>query len=322
LGLQLVGEIIYIFARGYPGFVLSAVVGGVGFAFGSGCVEGLIYDALKATEADHKMSKAIGHVEAAQRLANLIAFSIGGALVRNLTQQTFVVAIVATASMVGIGFLISFTLQNPSTQAHHSRQDSPLQLLKEGLELLRSNKLFRRLALLSLATIPFRDYLGSLYQPHFVEARVRPLWFGLALSLASGLSILGARYAYWLERKLGSRHSIPLVTALPGLLYLLMAAISHPSFSVLVFCALYGSISLRNPILSAQLNAHIKSQNRATVLSVISMISGIYVSLIGLAIGRVADVSVPYAFLAMGILVLTGTLLFRKRNQEKDLAII
>ncbi len=185
--------------------------------------------------------------------------------------------------------------------------------MSDGIRLLRANRLFRRLVLLSLATIPFRDYLGSLYQPHFVAASVPPPWFGLSLSLASGLSILGARYAYWLEARLGAAWSLVLATGLPGLLYLSMAAVVHPAFSVLIFCALYGSMSLRGPILSGRVNVHIESENRATVLSLVSMLSGIYVSLMGLFLGRVADASVPYAFVAMGIIVLVGSLLFRVR---------
>ena len=123
--------------------------------------------------------------------------------------------------------------------------------------------------LLSLATIPFRDYLLNLYQPYFVEAGVPSIWLGLALALASGISIFGARYAYWLEARLGTRASLLLVTSLPGVLYLVMAAVSHPAFSVLVFCILSGSMSLKDPVFSGHLNKHIESKNRATVLSLI-----------------------------------------------------
>jgi MFS family permease len=310
LGLQVLGEVIYIFARSYGAFALAAAVGGLGFAFGSGCVEALAYDSLVADGREDEMSRAMGYVEAAQRLANLLAFSAGGFLASNLTQERFVVAIAITACMVGIGFLASFTLVERSAERVGEGRDSSLRLLTDGLRLLRGNAPFLHLVLLSLATVPFRDYLGSLYQPHFVDAAVPPLWFGLSLSIASGLSILGARYAYRLEDSLGARVGLLLAAALPGVLYLAMAAVAHPAFSVAVFCALYGSMSLRGPILAGQLNAHIESRNRATVLSLISMVSGIYVSLMGLLIGRIADASLPYAFVAMGAIVLLGFLAF------------
>jgi MFS family permease len=318
LGLQVLGEVIFIFARGYGLFVVSAVVGGLGFAFGSGCVEALVYESLSERGRKDEMTKAMGYIEAAQRLANLIAFSLGGVLIANLTQERFVAAIVITACAVAVGFLVSLTVSESGVhldgEDERTQAPSSLQLVRDGLALIRGNRLFARLVLLALFSIPFVDYLGSLYQPHFVEAGVQPFWFGLARALAAGLCILGARYAYWLEEHLGPRWALLIVTGMPGLLYLIMAQVSHPVYSVLAFLALFGSTSLRGPILSGQMNAVIQSENRATVLSLISALSGLYVAGIGLLFGWIAERAVSYALMAMGLVVLMGSLVFRVRR--------
>jgi len=314
LALQVLGELVFIFADSYWLMALSSVIGGLGFAFSSGCVEALVYDSLKSEGREGEMSKAMGFIGAAERMANLLAYALGGLLVVNLTQERFVLAIIVTACMVGVGCLVSLTLRESPTEFEKEDRDGSLKLLVDGVKTLRGNRQFLGLVLLALATIPFRNYLG-LYQPRFVEAGVPPIWLGLAQALGSGLCILGARYAYRLEGWLGSRWSLLLVTALPGVLYLLMAVVIHPVFTVLVFCALYGSMSLKGPIFSGHLNRHIESKNRATVLSLISMVSGLYVALMGLAIGRVGDLSVTYSFVLMGILVLGGSLLFRVRTR-------
>jgi hypothetical protein len=70
-------------------------------------------------------------------------------------------------------------------------------------------------------------------------------------------------------------------------------------------------MSLKGPIFSGHLNRHIESKNRATVLSLISMFSGIYEALMGLLIGSIGDFSLTYAFAFMGAMVLVGSLLFR-----------
>ena len=311
LGFQLLGEVIYLFTRGYPGFVLTAIIGGLGFAFGSGCVEALVTQELQVSGSESEMSKAMGGIEAAQRLANLLAFAMAGLIIHTLTLTQFVRAVALTAGMVGVGFALTFTLEIPADDADAASDDdkvSGLSLLRQGLQLLRENRAFRILALVSLLTIPFRDYLGSLYQPYFVRAGVAPVWFGLALSAASGLSVLGARYAYWLEARIGKRLGLLLAVGLPGLLTLAMAGISHAAGSVAVFCLVYGATSLRSPLISARLNAHISTANRATVLSLVSMLSGLYVAGMGLVIGRVADASIPLALVVMGGLVLIGTL--------------
>jgi len=311
LALQVLGEVVYIFADGYWPFALAAVIGGLGFAFSSGCVEALVYDSLKTIGHENEMSKAMGFINSAQRLANLLAFAAGGLLVINLTQERFVLAIAITACAVAVGWLISFTLGEPQIELEQGDGESSLKLLVDGIRTLRSNRPFRRLVVLALATIPFSDYLLNLYQPRFVDAGVPSVWLGWALALASGISILGARYAYWLEARLGTKGSLLLVTSLPGVLYLAMAMALPPTLLVLVFCVLYGSMSLKDPIFSGHLNKHIESRNRATVLSLISMFSGIYVALMGLLIGRIGDFSLTYAFVFMGIVVLMGSLLFR-----------
>jgi MFS family permease len=311
LALQVLGEVVYIFADGYWPFALAAMIGGLGFAFGSGSLEALVYDSLKTTGREGEMTKAMGFISSAQRLANLLAFSVGGFLVVNLTQERFVLAIAITACAVAIGFLVTLTLREPQIEVEQTGGDSSLKLLVDGVKTLQSNKQFRRLVLLALATIPFSNYLSSLYQPRFVNVGVPPIWLGLGLALASGISIVVARYAYWLESRLGTNASLLLAAGLPGVLYLVMAVVLHPALSVLAFCTLYGSISLKGPIFSGHLNRHIESKNRATVLSLISMFSGIYEALMGLLIGRIGDFSLTYAFAFMGAIVLVGSLLFR-----------
>ena len=81
--------------------------------------------------------------------------------------------------------------------------------------------------------------------------------------------------------------------------------------TVPVFCVLYGSMSLKDPVFSGHLNRHIESRNRATVLSMISMVSGLYVALLGLVVGQIAETSLSLAFLFMGVVVLVGSLVFR-----------
>jgi MFS family permease len=316
LGFQFAGELIYLFAQGYVSFALAAIAGGVGFAFGSGSVEALVYDALEVQGRTDEMAKAVGQIEAGQRLANLVAFPIGGWLARDLVRSQFVLAIALTAAAVGAGFLCTFLLQRPVGIAEQvAEQPRSLALLKDGMRLLRENHVFRGLTLLFLVTVPFRDYLGNLYQPHLLSAGVPTAWLGVALSLASGLSFLGARSAHWVQERLGGAPALLLSTALPGFLYLILAIAGQPWSAGMAFCLLYGSMSLRRPIFADQLNRYIASQSRATVLSLISMVSGMYVALMGLAFGRVADLSVRLALALIGAVVLAGALLFRNLGQ-------
>jgi len=310
LALQLIGELIFIFADRYWLFATSSLIGGLGFAFSSGCVEALVYDSLETVGRQGEMSKAMGFIAAASAAANLLAFAIGGLLVTELTEARFELAIAATICAVAVGWLITFALSESPAAHSKGDRDSSLKLLRDGLRLLRTDRRFARLVLLSLATIPFSNYLG-MYQSRLVDVEVPLMWLGLAAALASGLSILGARYVYLLEKWLSPRAGLLLVSGLPGLLFLAAAVANGPLISVVAFCILSGSMSLRGPVFSAHLNQHIENQNRATVLSMISMFSGLYVALMGVLIGYIGDFSLTYAFVFMGVVVLTGSLVLR-----------
>ncbi|MBN1877383.1 MAG: MFS transporter [Anaerolineae bacterium] len=298
LGMQLLGEIIYIFANRYWIFVASSIVAGLGFAFSSGCIEALVYDELSARQREGEMSKAMGLIQAAQRAANLLAFSVGGFLIADMTQARFVLGIVATACAVAAGWGFTFTLRERQDIQRTVDTGHSLQLLQDGIHILRHNRDFRLLAMLAVATLPFSNYL-EMYQTRLANAGLSPAWLGITRALAAGMSILGSRYAYRLESWLGSKHSLLLVTALPGILFL-VAAVIHPALSVIAYCTLSGSMSLKDPIFSGHLNRHIERQNRATVLSLISMASGLYVALMGVLIGRIGDSSLTAAFVVYG----------------------
>lgn len=313
LALQVLGEVIFIFARRYVFFALASVAGGLGFAFSSGCVEAMAYDSLRAMGRKTAMSEAMGFIDAAQKLANLLAYAVGGLLAVGLTEERFVLAVAWTAGAVGVGFLVTLTLKETQVWLPKRERGRSIALLTDGIRTLRDNRPFLSLILLSLATVPFVDYLLGLAQPRLVEASTPALWLGLSRALAAGLSILGSRYAYRLEGWVGHKASLFLVTALPGVMHLLMATVLHPLWSVAVFCALVGSTSLKGPLFAGHLNQHIESHNRATVLSLISMLSGIYVALMGLVIGWIGDRSLPLAFLCMGAVVLSGAVVFRAR---------
>lgn len=90
---------------------------------------------------------------------------------------------------------------------------------------------------------------------------------------------------------------------LPGVLYFLLAFISHAVISIVLVVLALGTMHIQKPIFADYLNRHIESQNRVTVLSLINVISGIYVALMGLIIGLIADISLAGAFVFMGGLI-------------------
>lgn len=310
--LQFVGELLFLFVSDYWLLVVDAAISGVGFAFGSGALEALIYDALKSENREGEMSKVMGRLNGAGYIGFILSFGASSLLVPQANQANITTALIATIIAVGLGFLVTLTLKPEADPAADSaNQPNPFILLKEGLILLKKNKALQKLVLLSVLTIAFWDYLSTLYQPYFQLIDVPDSLFGFTLSLASLFAFLASHNIYRLERRIGPRWSLLIATLGPGLLYLVMFINRIPWVGILAVALFRGFNAMKHPLFAEYNNRQIESHNRATVLSLISMVTGGYTALMGLLIGAIADRWLLGAFLFCGVLVTLAALFMR-----------
>lgn len=313
--LQLIGEVVYIFATNYAMFAVASIIGGIGFAFSSGCFEAMLYDTLKAQDRTAEAQKVLGMNSALANTGFMLSAFIGGIIVSDGATEKFVPLIIMTAACVGIALFVSFFLKEPASAYHHV-ETSPVVLFRSCVDQIKGNKALHRLVLLSLFATPFANYLCNLYQPYFVKAQVPAFLFGISLSAAALLGILTSKYAYMLEKKLGPRGALLLATALPAILYILLALIAGPLSSFILFVLASASMEFQKPIFSDYINKHIDSGTRATALSVISMVSGIYIWLMGLVIGAIANHSLSNAFIFMAAVIVAGIVFIRVEDKS------
>lgn len=310
LALQLIGEILFLFSQNYLFFIIISVIAGIGFAFQSGCSQALVYDSLKEQKREKEMKKAIGSIGSFFQAGHVLGALASSFIVSQITQTRIVLAILLTIISVGVSLLIGVFLKEPKASYKHVEKN-PLTIISQSFTLIRRNSSLKRIILLGIFTTPFIGYLRNFHPPYFQLANVAPYWLGLSLGAGGIVAALASKYAYKFEKIFGIEKGMFLATSLPGLLHILMALIIHPVFAVILFISNFGYMSLQDPLLADYYNIHIKSEIRATALSTINMFSSAYIALMGLAIGWIAGLSVLYAFLFMGIIVLFGSIVFR-----------
>jgi hypothetical protein len=71
------------------------------------------------------------------------------------------------------------------------------------------------------------------------------------------------------------------------------------------------TMGLKEPLFSDYKNLHITSKNRATILSMISIIVSLYLVGMRLIIGRLADINLSYSFLFMGVVIVIASIFLR-----------
>ena len=303
LFLQALGEYLYFFAGTYSVFVLIAILAGIGYAFLSGASEALVYDSLPSEGRERRMKKAMGLVGSANHLAFFVAPLLGGFVVSELVLSEYRQVILYTAFSVTIALLVSLSLKEPETEYEHT-EEGPIQILKAGIREISLNPQLKHILLITTLTASFSGLLINLYQPYFSAEDVPVLWIGLSLSFAGLLSAFVQRYAYKIEEVVGRKWALLILTLWPSFMYFLFASVAGTYVLVVVFMLAYASTDARKPLLSSYQNQLIGSKNRATILSLFNMVTSVYIAVVGLALGRVADYSLPLSFTVIGVLIL------------------
>lgn len=318
---QLLGEVLFLFAQNYFHFFLISIIAGIGFAFQSGCLQALVYDSLKEQNQEGEMKKTTGTIEAFFQSGNILGALGSSLLITSLAQFQITLTILLTIVSVGIAFLVSLFLQEPQIKYKHL-EENPINIIVNSISLIKQNPSLKKIILLGILTTPFAGYLRNLHPPYFQLLHVPVFWLGLSLALGGVLAVSSSKYAYKLEKILGVEGGMFIATVLPGIFYILMSVIVHPVLGVLLFVLNYGSMSLQNPLYADYYNIHIQSEIRATTLSIINMFSSFYIVVMGLIIGWIANYSILYAFLFMGILILISGAYFRINKTQINPLII
>lgn len=144
-----------------------------------------------------------------------------------------------------------------------------------------------------------------LYQPLLQSMNIPLFYFGFGHVLLTGTEILIASNFIRIEKFLKSGRAYFRYTALLTALPFFFVALFPNLATIGLFIALSGGFGMtRIELMSAYMNKHIPSEQRATVLSSISMLRRFTLMLLNPVVGFVASVSLPTALILVGLLPL------------------
>ena len=103
---------------------------------------------------------------------------------------------------------------------------------------------------------------------------------------------------------------------LPGLFFVGLYFFRNVYFVLVAIFIITGLKIMRAPVLSDFMNKHIESRNRATVLSGVSMLNKIFIMILYPIVGLIADFSLWFTFLFLGIATLIFSLMNRIESKH------
>lgn len=310
--------ILMLFSQNFPGFALAFVVQALGNNLNSGSEEALVYDSMKQCGREEEYLKVNGRINLLVEISQSIATVAGGVL----AEYSYFWCYGASALIAVVALAPAALMKEPEAvkepgneRMAEEKGNGILRHFKICGSILAGGREIRSVLLYFSMVFAFHTVLFFYSQQYFFDSGLNKVEISMIMLFGGAASCLGALGSEKLFEKMGN-------AAQYAAAFLLAACIAGFGFqklwlSVLLFMASCFANSLLYPIQSISLNRLIPSEQRATLISVSSMLFSVVMVLLFPAAGAAADrIGLPKTFFFLGILLLAGTGAFLQREKN------
>jgi MFS family permease len=292
-----IGAIVYSSIPNFFVFMAAEFIWGMGTAFSSGSDNALIYDTLKKDGKISTAKKVFARYGYVGWIGIIIASPIGSYIAGFDIRLTMML----TAIPMFIGGLVCLTLKEPPYKSRKTHQMKYLQIIKNGIKILRQSRILQILTIdAALANLIFY-FIMWFWQPMMQKGGLNIIYWGVILAAAALVQIGMAEKVDWFEKIFGSKKFLILSVAISGILMLIGGFTNYLPILVAVFFLIMGFSATRTPLLVHYSNKIIPSEQRATTLSTISMISRFFIIIANPLVGISLDLSLNNTLIIVGI---------------------
>jgi MFS family permease len=294
-------------------FMIGETLFALGFALVSGTDQALTYDTLRILEREDEMSK----IMARNRSFFLIGISIA-APIGSLITLFFPLQYAMTFMFFPfiIAAFIAITLQEPN----HTLEKKTLKYLsivKSGFKQIRRNKILRILAFDFVMVDVLVFLLIWTYQLYLEVLLISLTLYGFVAAAMTLAEMFFCNLVPKLEKHSKNKKQLLVIyTLIPGIAYILIAFIIFAPFGILLIIIVIGFGFSRSIIFINGINKNIEEENRATVLSTISMIRSFIITILYPVIGILVMWNLKYTFIILGISIILIALLSSVKNEH------
>jgi len=296
-----IGVLIYANTKTFEIFLIAEFVWALGVSLYSGAFQALIYDTLAETGEAKTSKKIFARSGIAERLGYLFSAFIGSIIAAKYGLR---IPMVATAFPIILSFFIAFSIKEPK-MSERTIHLSMIQIIKTGITTFKESKILQFLALDAMVLESLAFVMIWVWQPLFQDLGVDIIYFGSILTMFVIGEILFMNNYERLEKLLGSKKKLVFFSSLISGIMFVIAGIASNLW--VVFVAVILSITFgmaRMPLMESYMNKHVESSNRATVISIVSMIGHLLTAIVLVSVGYLVEWSITYTLIIVGIIII------------------
>ncbi len=276
------------------GWAAASIVLGLGFTFFSGATEAWLVDALGASGFTGNLESVFGRAQTVGGAAMLVGSVLGGVV----AQATDLgVPYLIRAGMLGVTLVIAWWLMHDIGFTPR-RGTGPVEEIRVVVRGAIDGGLRNPPVRWLMLAAPFSSGVGffAFYamQPYLLQLYGDPSAYsiaGLAAAIVAGAQIVGGLIVPWVRRRFRRRTDVLILGTVANVVLLVLIGFTNSFAIALVLLALWAMVfAVEGPVRQAFINGCIPSEQRATVLSLNSLMASTGAAVAQPALGRVADV--------------------------------
>ncbi|MCX6797743.1 MAG: MFS transporter [Candidatus Falkowbacteria bacterium] len=310
-GLMAVSIIWFALIKSPLGVWGSNITCMIGLTLCSGADSAFLYDTLKAINRESEYKKIDG-----QAMGNrLIIVAFCSILVGYLAQFSLRVPLILSVPGVLFAFIVTFFFKEPPLTKKYSVKEQVCLMKNSLLFVARHKEVKWIIVFTTLIGVTSKIWFFT-YNPYFELVKLNLQYYGYIFFVLNLVAWFFSRYAQPISERIKEKRAMILMVLLIGLPIIIMGSLISIISVVLVFPQNIVRGFMR-PFFGELLNRHLNSENRATVLSVQSAVSGLaqFVALGGFGFLLISW-GLPFCLQILGaaVILLGGLMIFRYKK--------
>ncbi|MDP3093559.1 MAG: MFS transporter [bacterium] len=283
-------------------FLAGEFLFAIAIAFMSGADKALLYDALKESNREEDSKKVFGRAKSFEYLAMFVSAPLGGIVAAKFGLNA---PMLFSCIPFLLAAIIAFLINEPKRYQTTLESRRYLDIAKKGISFLRHHKKLRIIAIDGILVAAAAYFVVWFYQALLIRLNVPVLYFGYFHAFLVATEIIITSNFVRLEKLFGSgKNFLKFGTLATGATFLLVAVLPNV-FTVILFLLFAGGFGLtRLELMFVYMNKLIPSEQRATILSSISMFKRFMLVALNPLVGLIADKSLTIALFLVGALSL------------------
>lgn len=297
----LLGSLIYASYPALPVFLLAEICFAISFTLASGSDQALAYDSLLSSGQEKNSKQILTKLESAKLLGISLGALLGAAIALSGNYRLPMLWQWLPASLA---LLTAFSL----SEAPRQNTEKYHRFVLQGFKYFAKHRIILALTT-DLVLIGALSWLMLwLYQALLRTAGIAVPWFGLIHVLIALAQIAVLNITGYLEKLLGQKKRVLLLLSLATGVCFILASLTKGFFLIFSVIGAIACGLAREPLFTNYLHKYIPSRQRATLLSIISMLKTLTIMFINILVGLFVNTQLAATTFGIGLAILSISL--------------